>query len=217
MCARVFVLFFLGSAVPAYAQTVAPSVSSSPVISGNGQFVAFTSTANLDSNPGDGPTSADLFVRDLTGGVTERWTTNQAVIGLPSISADGRYVVFTTASPLVAADANAVDDVVLARSPGSSGFELPSPHKSHHAPPVDGVVAFHERCRHGAQPGSGKRDPACWRQQPCPGPSSDSGKSDWACWRQQPCPGPSSDSGKSDLGLLAAAALPRAVLRLREV
>ena len=88
----------------------ASSVASQPWISGNGQFVAFTSIANLDSDPGD-TSGADLFVRDLAGGITERWTTSQNVSGDASISADGRYVVFVTAGSLLAADANAGADV----------------------------------------------------------------------------------------------------------
>ena len=71
------------------------TVVGSPVLSGNGRFVAFTTTANLDANPADPSNTADLFVRDVTAGVTERWTLGRDPITL-SISSDGRYVALLT-------------------------------------------------------------------------------------------------------------------------
>lgn len=73
--------------------------SYNPVISGNGQFVAFVSTAtNLVS--GDTNFCSDIFVRDLVNNVTTRVSVGasgvQADSGsdTPSISNDGRYVGF---------------------------------------------------------------------------------------------------------------------------
>lgn len=75
--------------------------SSEPAVSGNGQFVAFTSTAS-DLVPGDTNGTADVFVRDLTAGTTTRvsvGSTGGQATGAssqPTISADGRYVAFAS-------------------------------------------------------------------------------------------------------------------------
>ena len=81
--------------------------SGTPVISANGRYVAFTSIAtNLVT--GDGNSAPDVFVRDLFAGTT-------AMISLgantgadsPSISADGRYIAFQSASStIVSGDTN---------------------------------------------------------------------------------------------------------------
>ncbi len=89
-------------------------------VSGNGRFVAIESLA---SNMVSGDTNgvADIFVRDLVVGTTERITV--ATNGTqsnghsedPAISADGRYVVFTSmATNLVTpGDTNATWDVFI--------------------------------------------------------------------------------------------------------
>jgi len=97
---------------------------SSVALSGNGRFIAFTSAINTDGAPGDVTGTRDLFVRDLQLGVTERWTTSASsatdVTGDISITADGRYVVFVTAAPLVTQDTNTFRDVyLLDRSTGT--------------------------------------------------------------------------------------------------
>ena len=89
------------------------------VVSANGKFVAFVSDAtNLVDDDTNGV--GDIFVRNLATGVTERVnvsSTNVEANGAssqPAISADGRYVVFTsTATNLVASDANAATDVFI--------------------------------------------------------------------------------------------------------
>ena len=87
-------------------------------ISGDGQFVAFESSAgNLVAN--DTNSVADIFVKNLaTGGVVRASTDssgNQVAHGgnyKPSINTDGRYVLFGSFSPaLVAGDTNGVQDV----------------------------------------------------------------------------------------------------------
>jgi Tol biopolymer transport system component len=88
-------------------------------ISGDGRYVAFMSSAsNLVANDKNG--HWDVFVRDRSTGVTERVSVGAAGFGGnadsggPSISADGRYVVFSgAASNLVAGDTNGVSDVFL--------------------------------------------------------------------------------------------------------
>ncbi len=75
-------------------------VSTDPSISGNGRFVAFTSSAN-DLVPNDTNNSLDVFLRDLQGGTTTQVSVSTDGIHpgngdsfSPTISADGRYVLF---------------------------------------------------------------------------------------------------------------------------
>jgi VCBS repeat-containing protein len=98
-------------------------------ISGNGRYVAFTSTGN-NLVAGDTNNLQDIFVRDLNSTTITRLSVAtdgaQATGGdssAPSISTDGRYVVFTSAATnLVAggaggsvggADGNGVTDIFL--------------------------------------------------------------------------------------------------------
>jgi len=93
--------------------------SSQPDISADGRRVVFTSRAT-DLVQGDGDGVPDVFVRDLLTGTTVR--VSRALEGEsdgpssdPAISPDGRWVsFFSTASNLVADDANGVGDVFLA-------------------------------------------------------------------------------------------------------
>jgi Tol biopolymer transport system component len=83
-----------------------------PCVTNDGRFVVFTSAA---SNLVAGDTNAawDIFLRDRQAGTTERVSISSASIqgngmaSAPTISADGRLVVFTSlASNLVSADTN---------------------------------------------------------------------------------------------------------------
>ncbi len=93
--------------------------SFAPAISADGRYVAFTSTAtNLVS--GDTNGRKDVFVHDRVTGVTSRASVNGAGVqgngdaSDPSISADGRYVAFTSNSDtLVASDKNAKEDIFV--------------------------------------------------------------------------------------------------------
>lgn len=90
-----------------------------PAISADGQVIAFVSLAsNLVGS--DTNSSYDVFVRDLTLGTTERVSVGNGMLeanntsNSPSISADGRYVGFSSlASNLVAGDLNSSNDVFL--------------------------------------------------------------------------------------------------------
>lgn len=79
-------------------------------ISADGRFVAFVSQAGLD--PSDLNSHLDVYVHDVLTGTTELVSAGPAGSGNsysldPSISADGRYVGFTSASSdLVPGDAN---------------------------------------------------------------------------------------------------------------
>lgn len=104
---------------------VANGSSAFPFISGDGRFVAFTSSAN-NLVAGDTNNARDVFVRDLQTGVTERvnvtntgrqtddpFGNSNLDIGL-AISADGRYVMFASgSSDLVPGDFNNVRDMFV--------------------------------------------------------------------------------------------------------
>jgi Tol biopolymer transport system component len=94
-----------------------------PSISVDGRYVAFDSAStNLVS--GDTNAMRDIFVRDVTVGVTARVST--PLLGgqangdsfWPALSSDGRWVAFESlAANLVAGDANGWRDVFVARNP----------------------------------------------------------------------------------------------------
>ncbi|WP_189175366.1 PD40 domain-containing protein [Streptomyces lasiicapitis] len=95
------------------------AASTSPAISADGRYVAFVSASrNLVANDTNG--TPDAFVRDLRTGTTERVSVksngkaSHGVVREVSLSADGRYVAFTsTADDLVGGDPNDLDDVFL--------------------------------------------------------------------------------------------------------
>ncbi|WP_218110671.1 TolB-like translocation protein [Ostreibacterium oceani] len=97
----------------------ADGYSSDPSISADGRYVAFTSTAtNLVAGDANGNT--DIFVHDTQTGDTTRvsvdsvGTEGDGLSQSPSISADGRYVAFTSnATNLVTGDTNGTDDIFV--------------------------------------------------------------------------------------------------------
>ncbi|MQB02101.1 MAG: hypothetical protein GEU78_17885, partial [Actinobacteria bacterium] len=93
--------------------------SRTPVISGDGRYVSFTSLAS-NLVPGDTNKESDVFVHDQTSGDTTRISVDSTGIQAnssstgPALSADARYVAFDSfASNLVADDTNGVDDVFV--------------------------------------------------------------------------------------------------------
>ena len=92
--------------------------STSPAISPDGQFVAFDSS---ESNlvPGDANGRRDIFVRDRQTGTIELISVTSGVQGdddsfTPSLSADGRFIAFSSvAENLVAGDANFDNDIFV--------------------------------------------------------------------------------------------------------
>lgn len=101
------------------AGTQANALSSAPQSSTTGQFVVFQSTAtNLVA--GDTNGVSDVFVRDRSTGATTRVSVitgggeANGASTEPSISADGRFITFTSvATNLVAGDTNAAADIFL--------------------------------------------------------------------------------------------------------
>ena len=89
-----------------------------PAISADGRFVAFTSVADLvEGLQHNGP---DVFLRDRTDGVTELISVSSDGIQAngwssePAISADGRFVAFSShGNNLIAIDRNSTSDVFL--------------------------------------------------------------------------------------------------------
>jgi len=95
--------------------------SMGPTISADGRFVAFQSMA-LNLVSGDTNSNWDVFVHDLSTGVTERVSVDSfGVEGNsssfsdgPSVSADGRFVAFgSVAWNLVLGDTNGVADIFV--------------------------------------------------------------------------------------------------------
>jgi RHS repeat-associated protein len=103
---------------------VANPISSTPVVSADGRFVAFASTAaDLVSGfvAGNGEAHNNIFVHDLLTGTTTLVSGNRAgtasgnnTSSSPVLSADGRFVAFLSrASNLVDGDTNPGDDVFV--------------------------------------------------------------------------------------------------------
>ncbi len=107
------------SVSPAPGSVQGNEASDEPALGGSGAFVAFTSRAS-NLVPGDTNGVADVFVRNHRNGTTERVSvaTNGAQANgasrRPSISSDGRYVVFETdATNLPGTGDDTVADVVV--------------------------------------------------------------------------------------------------------
>jgi len=94
--------------------------SYAPAISADGLFVAFSSDAtNLEGPGNDTLGHRDIFVRDLANGLTERMRTDGGAQpdgdgNDPQISADGRFVAYSSAATnLVDGDGNGFADVFV--------------------------------------------------------------------------------------------------------
>jgi Tol biopolymer transport system component len=90
-----------------------------PALSTDGNVVVFESSA-VNLVAGDTNVRADVFVHDRNTGTTERASVDSSGAESnddsmdPAVSSDGRFVVFaSSASNLVAVDANGVDDVFV--------------------------------------------------------------------------------------------------------
>ena len=92
--------------------------SFAPAISADGRFVAFSSEAN-NLVPRDTNGQSDVFVRDRRRRKTTRVSVSsdgrqgRAEAYGPTISADGRYVAFTSYGSLVGNDTNGRSDVLV--------------------------------------------------------------------------------------------------------
>jgi Tol biopolymer transport system component len=93
--------------------------SSSPAISADGRFVAYSSLAT-DLVPGDSNEKSDIFVYDRQAGITTRVSVNlqggdpDGASYRPALSADGRFVAFESdATNLVTGDGNGTRDIFV--------------------------------------------------------------------------------------------------------
>ena len=98
--------------------TPATSNAQSPSLSADGRYVAFHTSANLDGD--STPGTVNVFVKDLWTGKVERASEDEEGSEKDgtysygaSISADGRYVAFTTNADLDADDENGQQDVYV--------------------------------------------------------------------------------------------------------
>ncbi len=85
--------------------------SRAPALSADGRVVAFDSAAGFDA--ADDNRAADVYVRDRTGATTS-WAspgTGRRGSDAPSLSGDGRYVLFVSRSTLLAGDTDDYADV----------------------------------------------------------------------------------------------------------
>ena len=89
-------------------------------ISADGHYVVFSSAASNLAVENDTNDKLDIFLRDTLNGTTTRVSVNSDEVQAngpslyPSISADGRYVAFSSAATnLVAVDDNGVDDIFI--------------------------------------------------------------------------------------------------------
>ena len=102
----------LVSRAPGLTGTAADEFSSAPSISADGRHVAFESQANNLSADDTHGNTTDIFARDLDTGVTSLISRATGATGAagsdlsfnPSISADGRYVAFSSRAPLTPDD-----------------------------------------------------------------------------------------------------------------
>lgn len=131
--------------------------SFAPAISGDGRYVAFSSSAS-NLVPGDQNNANDIFVRDRVANTTTRVSTGlggaepNAGSFAPAISADGNVVAYESdATNLVPNDTNAVRDVfVYDRSTGTTnrvsvgtgGVEADAPSEQATLDADGGIVAF---------------------------------------------------------------------------
>jgi Tol biopolymer transport system component len=100
------------------------SADSRASLSSDGRYVLFQS-ADADLVPDDSNSAGDVFLRDLQAGTTTRLSLNSdgsQIVGdhftsgggaAPSISDDGRYLVFQSASNVLAPDFYYADDVFV--------------------------------------------------------------------------------------------------------
>ena len=124
-------------------------VSLEGAISGDGRYVAFTSTStNLVA--GDTNRYTDVFVRDLKNRSTRRVSVStsgrqaQGFSAAPSISADGRYVAFTSAAAnLTTGDRNGSEDVFVRdlRKQTTSRVSIPRRGAQFAGPSAHGVIS----------------------------------------------------------------------------
>jgi Tol biopolymer transport system component len=105
-------------------------LSTDPMLSANGRYVAFTSSAdNLVT--GDTNKASDVFIRDLQAGTTLLVSANAAGTGpgslasySPAISSDGRYVLYISKAPDLAAGSFSGENVFVRDVQAGANYAL---------------------------------------------------------------------------------------------
>ena len=108
----------MNSAIPTVSAVAKVDVNTTLALSYTGRFAAFSASGALVAEDKNGV--SDVYVKDFDSGALVRVSVGMGGVeangasSQPSISSDGRFVVFTsTASNLVADDANGVSDVFV--------------------------------------------------------------------------------------------------------
>src|SRR5262249_26719825 len=112
----------LVSHIPSSTTTTPNKYSATPIISADGAFIAFSSAATDLTSAMDTNNTWDLFQYDRADGTVQllthasgQTTASDGAPFLYDISADGRYVLFTSnGDDLLPTDQNSADDVFLA-------------------------------------------------------------------------------------------------------
>ena len=121
-------------------------LSSNPTISSNGQFVAFTSTSsNLTGDLDPGP--SQIFLRDTQSSTTtlvSQATGVAVAVGngtssQPTISSNGQFVAFTSASSNLTGDPSSAPSQIFLRDTVGNGTSLVSKDNSASPMPGDGL------------------------------------------------------------------------------
>jgi Tol biopolymer transport system component len=131
--------------------TPANGICDSPVVSSNGQFVAFTSTGtNLVANALAG--SCHVYLRDRQGGVTRLLDADANGVGagvdstaVPALSADGGVVAFDCAN-LLPDNRHLVRDVVLRNVAAGTNDLISARHPAMPSQTPDGISGFSPSC-----------------------------------------------------------------------
>ena len=115
------------------AVAVGDGISGQPTVSGNGQFVAFTSaSSNLTADPNPGP--SQIFLRDTQLNTTTLVSQATGVAGpvgngassQPTVSGNGQFVAFTSASSDLTGDPDSAPSQIFLRDTAGNGTSLVS-------------------------------------------------------------------------------------------
>lgn len=123
----------LGSTLPVSVSTNgngADGICCEPALSGNGRYVAFTSTAD-NLVPGDANRVSDVLVRDLQTATTTLVSVNTNGVGAgnnlsesPVVNADGRFILFRSKASNLAAGSFAGENLFLRDLQAISNYAL---------------------------------------------------------------------------------------------
>ncbi|MFV0460955.1 MAG: DUF4214 domain-containing protein [Actinomycetales bacterium] len=136
-----------------------------PAISADGRYITYNSDAS-NLVPNDTNEEWDVFVWDNNTGTTTRITNGNNTSGYPAISADGRYITYTSAaSNLVPNDTNEQDDVFVWDKNTGTTTRITNGNNSRWAPAIsaDGrYITYHSDANLVPNDTNGHRDVFVW-------------------------------------------------------